>query len=103
MRSPGHPAHFLAADRAYSSAKEEHFQLPARALGYKAVYDYKIDQLGAKGSHEDFLLIEGAFYCPSIPQPLIDATLDCRERRINEVTYRTHLEERCQYLARPKA
>jgi hypothetical protein len=103
VRAREHPANFLAADRAYSSAKEEDFQLPAQALGYKAVYDYKIDQLGVKGAHEGFLLIEGAFYCPSIPQPLIDATLDFREGRIDEATYRTRLEERWNYLARPKA
>ena len=81
VRARGHPANFLAADRAYSSAKERDFQLPANALGYRAVYDYKIDQLGVKGSHEGFLLIEGAFYCPSIPKPLIDAALDFREGR----------------------
>ena len=103
VRARGHPANFLAADRAYSSAKERDFQLPANALGYKAVYDYKIDQLGVKGSHEGFLLIEGAFYCPSIPKPLIDATLDFREGRIDEPTYRSRLAERWNYLARPKA
>ncbi len=42
----GHPAGFLAADRAYSNAKPEDFQLPVRALGYRPVYDYKINQLG---------------------------------------------------------
>ena len=99
----GRPAHFLAADRAYSSAKEQDFQLPAQALGYQGVYDYKIDQPGVKGSHEGFLLIEGAFYCPSIPQALIDATLDFRRGRIDEATYCARLEERWKYLARPKA
>ena len=103
VRARGHPANFLAADRAYSSAKEEDFQLPATALGYNPVYDYKIDQLGVKGAHEGFLLIEGAFYCPSIPPPLIDATRDFREGRIDEATYRLRLEERWNYLARPKA
>jgi hypothetical protein len=39
----------LAADRAFSSAKPADFQLPALALGYRPVYDYKIDQLGAGG------------------------------------------------------
>jgi len=46
----GHPAHFLAADRAYTNAKPDDFQLPARALGYSPVLDYKIDQLGHQGS-----------------------------------------------------
>jgi hypothetical protein len=50
IHARGHPAHFLAADRAYTNAKPEDFQLPARALGYSVVLDYKIDQLGHQGS-----------------------------------------------------
>jgi hypothetical protein len=49
-----------------------------------------------------FVQIEGAWYCPSIPKPLIDATLDYREGRIDETTYRARLKERWRYLARPK-
>lgn len=98
----GHPAGYLAADRAYSSASVEDFQLPAVALGYKPVYDYRIDQLGVKGNHQGFLLIEGAYYCPSIPEPLINATADYRAGKIDEVTYQVRLEERWKHLARPK-
>ena len=65
----GHPAGYLAADRAYSSAATKDFQLPAASLGYKPVYDYRSDQLGVKGNFQAFLLIEGAWYCPSIPRP----------------------------------
>lgn len=43
-----HPVGYLAADRAYSSSKSEDFQLPARALGYKLVIDYRVDQLGVQ-------------------------------------------------------
>jgi hypothetical protein len=46
--------------------------------------------------------IEGAWYSPSIPQSLIIATLDYREGRIDETTYRARLKERWRYLARPK-
>ena len=45
----GHPAHFLAGDRAYTNAKPEDFQLPARALGYQLVVDYKVDPAGPPG------------------------------------------------------
>jgi hypothetical protein len=44
----GHPAGLVGADRAYSSAKADEFQLPARALGYQPVFGYKKDQLGVK-------------------------------------------------------
>jgi hypothetical protein len=99
----GHPANFLAADRAYTSAKAEDFQLPARALGYRVVLDYKIDQLGLQGEHQGMLLIEGAFYCPSIPDVLITATLDYRNGVIDEDTYSARLEERRNYLIATKA
>jgi hypothetical protein len=35
----GHPAGWLAADRAYTNTVPEDFQLPARALGYQPVLD----------------------------------------------------------------
>ncbi len=54
-----YPAGFLAAYRAFSSAKAEEFQLPALALGYRPVYDYKIDQLGVQDEADGFLQIEG--------------------------------------------
>ena len=45
---PGLSRWFLA-DQALSSAKAEEFQLPALALGYRPVYDYKIDQFRRPG------------------------------------------------------
>ena len=46
LATRGHPAHLLAGDRAYTQCRPDDFQLPARALGYDLVFDYKIDQLG---------------------------------------------------------
>lgn len=60
IHARGYPAGYLGADRAYSSAKQDDFQLPALALGYQPVYDYRIDQLGVKAEHGGFLQIEGA-------------------------------------------
>jgi hypothetical protein len=102
MRRRGHPAGYLAVDRAYSSAKAESFQLPARSLGFRLVLDYKVDQLGVMAESQGFLQIEGGWYCPSIPRPLIDATIDFRAHRIDEAIYQTRLEERQNYRARPK-
>lgn len=103
VRQRGHPAKYLAGDLAYTNAKPEDFQLPARALGYDPVLDYKIDQLGLQGSHEGMLLIEGGWYCPSIPKVLITATKDFREKVIDETTYRARLTERWKYRMLPKA
>ncbi len=102
VRSRGHPAGYLVADRAYSSAKPEDFQGPVTAMGYQPVYDLKSDQLGVKGGYQGFLFIEGAYYCPSIPKDLINATIDYREHRIDEETYQARIEERRQLRARPK-
>ncbi len=92
----------MAADRAYSSATAEDFQLPALALGYRPVFDFKDDQLGVKAESQGFLQIEGEWYCPSIPQTLIDATVDFRQGRIYEAIYQVQLKERWSYRARPK-
>ena len=99
----GHPANWLAADRAYTSAKAENFQLPARSLGYRTVLDYKLDQLGVQASFGGFLQIEGEWYCPSIPDALITATSDFRHGLIDEALYHQRLEERWRYRARSKA
>ena len=103
IQERGHPARLLAGDRAYSSAKPEDFQLPARALGYQQVVDYKVDQLGIQGNYAGMLQIEGAWYCPAIPKVLIEATMDHRSGAIDEATYKARLEERWKYLVLPKA
>jgi hypothetical protein len=99
----GHPAGWLAGDRAYTSAKAENFQLPARSLDYRLVLDYKDDQLGVRASFGGFLQIEGEWYCPSIPDVLISATRDFRKGLIDEVIYRARLEERWCYRAHAKS
>jgi hypothetical protein len=78
-------------------AKVEDYQLPARALGYEMVFDYKIDQLGIQDSYAGMLQIEGAWYCPSIPEVLINATIDFRAGAIDEGLYRERLAERWRY------
>jgi hypothetical protein len=65
--SRGHPAGWVAADRAYTNAIADDFQLPARALGFRPVLDYRDDQLGVQGEHEGFLLIEVTTTAPAFP------------------------------------
>lgn len=102
ISSRGHPANYLAGDRAYSNAKPDVFQLPARALGYKLVLDYKIDQLGRQGSYEGMVLVDGSWFCPALPESLINATLDFRNNDIDEVTLTARIAERRNYQMRPK-
>lgn len=98
----GHPAYLLAGDRAYSQCKSEDFQLPARALGYQLVLDYKIDQLGLQGTHQGMIQVGGAYYCPAMPEPLINATKDFREGKIDEDKHRARIEERRHFAIRVK-
>jgi len=95
----GHPAAYLAADRAYTDAKPENFAYPVRALGYSVVLDYAEDHLGVMGEMQGFLFIEGAFYSPSIPEALRNATTDLRRGLIDEPTWRARIEERRHYVA----
>lgn len=62
------------------------WQLPVRALGYKPVYDYRVDQLGKQAGTEGAIMVEGTWYCPSMPQDLIDATEDLYAERIDRET-----------------
>jgi hypothetical protein len=99
----GHPAGYLAGDRAYTQAKAEDFQLPARSLGYDLVLDYKITQLGHQGSHDGMVLVDGTWYCPGMPETLVSATLDFRKGLIDEATHLARIEERRGHQIRPKA
>lgn len=63
----GHPMGWLAADRAYTNAIADDFQLPARALGYRLVLDYRVDQLGVQDSYAGALLVEGWWYSAATP------------------------------------
>ncbi|MEU3206732.1 hypothetical protein ABZ702_23260 [Streptomyces cyaneofuscatus] len=57
MRRRNCPTNWLAADRAYNAALPETFHIPVRDLGYRPIWDYRIDQLGIQGSHAGALLL----------------------------------------------
>jgi len=101
IRARGYKAGLAAGDRAYTQSLPEKYALPAKALGYGLVLDYKDDQLGIMGEWGGALLIEGAFYCPSIPPMLAMATMDYREKIIDEDEWQTKLKRRDAYRLRP--
>ena len=98
----GHPTGWLAGDRAYTNQKPQHFQLPARALGYRLVLDYKSTQLGVQDSFGGMVQVEGGWYCPSMPDALIHAERDFRNGVIDRDTYQARLEERWRYRILPR-
>ncbi|MEE1794537.1 hypothetical protein PUR28_27820 [Streptomyces sp. BE308] len=103
MRRRTYPTGWLAADRAYNAALPEAFHIPVRDLGYRPVWDYRIDQLGVQDTHAGALLVDGTWYCPHIPHPLTTATADLLTKKIDKSTWRARVDARTSYRLRPKA
>ena len=93
----------LGVDRAYSGAMMSSFHLPARAMGFSPVVDYRLDQLGRQANSHGAVMVEGTWYCPAMPEDLINATLDQRAGRIDPDTYRARIAARRAYALRRKS
>ena len=98
----GHKPGWLGYDRAYTQALPERFHLPARALGYKPVMDYRADQLGIQANTGGALLAEGSWYCPALPEPLITATTRLRDHAISPSLYDQQITARRPYQLKHK-
>jgi hypothetical protein len=98
----GHKAGWLGYDRAYTAALPERFHLPARALGYSPVMDYRADQLGIQANTSGAILVEGTWYCPALPEPLITATTQLREHAISGELYDQQIAARSPYQLKRK-
>jgi len=98
----GHKAGWLGYDRAYTAAVPGRFQLPARALGYRPVMDYRIDQLGIQANTGGAILVEGTWYCPALPGPLISATASLRDHAITRELYDQQIAARRPYQLKRK-
>jgi hypothetical protein len=93
---------WLGYDRAYTQALPGRFHLPARALGYKPVMDYRADQLGIQANTGGAILVEGTWYCPALPQALITATTRLRDHAITGDLYHQQIAARCPYQLKRK-
>ncbi|MEV6104461.1 hypothetical protein AB0M28_07035 [Streptomyces sp. NPDC051940] len=102
LHERGHPAGFLAADRAYNNTTPADFQLPARRLGYHLVFDYRHDQLGIQAGSQGALQIEGTWHCPATPQVLITATRDLHDDTIDQETWIARIVARTAFQLVPK-
>jgi hypothetical protein len=98
----GHKPGWLGYDRAYTAALPGRFHLPARALGYSPVMDYRADQLGIQASTQGALLVEGTWYCPALPEPLITATARLRDHAIDRELYDQQIAARAPYQLKRK-
>jgi hypothetical protein len=98
----GHKTGWLGYDRAYTQALPGRFALPARALGYSPVMDYRDDQLGIQANSGGAILVEGTWYCPALPGPLITATTRLRDHAITRDLYDQQITARCPYQLKRK-
>jgi hypothetical protein len=98
----GHKTGWLGYDRAYTQAFPGRFHLPARALGYKPVMDYRDDQLGIQANTGGAVLVEGTWYCPALPGPLITATTRLRDHAITRDLYDQQIAARACYQLKRK-
>ncbi len=98
----GHKTGWLGYDRAYTQALPGRFHLPARALGYQPVMDYRADQLGIQANTGGALLVEGTWYCPALPGPLITATSRLRDHAITRDLYDQQIAARRPYQLKHK-
>jgi len=97
LRRAGWPAGYLGADRGYTQGLPERFHLPARALGYSLVMDYKATQLGRQANSGGAVMVDGAFYCPAMPEELISASSDKRAGRTDDATGQARTQARAQW------
>src|SRR5207244_2094559 len=102
MATRGHKPGPLGFDRAYTQALPGRFHLPARALGYQLVMDYRADQLGIQANSGGALLVEGTWSCPAMPGPLITATADHRAGTIAKDLYTARIAARSPYRLKRK-
>lgn len=89
-------------DNAYVNARPEDFAIPLRASGIELVIDYNSKQRGLQGEHDGANLVEGWWYCPAMPQALVDATADHANGTIDYTTYQRRLADRVPYEFRIK-
>ena len=102
LAARGHKTGWLGYDRAYTQALPGRFHLPARALGYSPVMDYRADQPGIQANSRGALLVEGTWYCPALPGPLITATTSLRDHAITRDLYDQQITARCPYQLKRK-
>ena len=98
----GHKPGWPGYDRAYTQALPGRFHLPARALGYHPVMDYRDDQPGIQANSQGALLAEGTWYCPALPGPLITATTRLRGHAIGRDLYGQQITARAAYQLKRK-
>lgn len=92
VKKANYQVRWLAGDLLYTDQQPEKFQNAARSIGYKPVLGYGPKHHGRQGAHPlGLLMVEGNWYCPAMPEHLIDATVIRRTKdKKTKKPLRTH-------------
>ena len=101
----GLTAGIVHADQQYfASSTIDRLHIPTSELGFTPSTDYRIDRLGVSERHHSGAeFIEGAAYCPRMPEALKRASADFLAKHIDKETYRARLTERLQFQLRRRS
>ncbi|WP_210503353.1 hypothetical protein [Nocardioides xinjiangensis] len=107
IEQAGYPVRWLAGDLLYTDQKAEKFQTAAREIGYKPVLGYGPKHHGLQGTHKTgATMVEGNWFCPHMPEPLVNATVDRRnpdkDQRISHEEWQQRIDQRATYALRGK-
>ena len=75
---------------------------PGPGAGLPPVMDYRDDQLGIQANTGGAILVEGTWYCPALPGPLITATTRLRGHAITRDLYDQQITARACYQLKRK-
>ncbi|MFJ2176941.1 hypothetical protein ACIOHE_29110 [Streptomyces sp. NPDC087851] len=89
----GFPRELLAADRACTDQRTEHFAQPVRTLGYQLVLDYKQQHRGVQGTHQGALLVDGSLACPAMPHTPAHATAGLDDKAVRGIDDSSELRD----------
>jgi len=64
--------------------------------------DFRADQLGIQAGSQGALLVEGTWYCPALPEPLITATAGLHDHAIDRDAYQDRIAARAPYQLKRK-
>jgi hypothetical protein len=103
VASYGHTPGYAAADNQYwANSTLDRLHRPGLKTGFQPLTRYRINRLGVKGGHAGAQQIEGAHYCPAMPDALKTASQDVSKALIDDATYRARINERSHFVLRNK-
>ena len=88
----------------FATATMDRLHIPTSELGFTPSTDYRVNRLGVSERHHSGAeFIEGAAYCPRMPEALKRASADFLAKFIDEETYRARLTERLRFQLRRRS